>query len=195
MEATEQHHLAVQVVGLHGARSRSRLCHVEPPGRLLPPTSLGRTASARAASRVSANSMPAARRQATPSLPGQDADRTPARGWTAHGFDGIAEIVEELAVLPAHDVGLHPRVEGRRPQRRGDGLGAVVGATVVVSDVEDAGGGTRVRLHHAGLEVDGRAHHRHAVDVRKEAQRRPLVSTPFCVHATATPLGAAARSS
>ena len=156
---------------------RARLCHDDEPGRdraaLAAPLEV---VAAPGGVLLGGDRVDARGRQALGALLPRPPLQRPRLGvGTAQRIDRVAEVVEELAVLPPHDVGPRHRLEGRRGERRRDGVGPLVDPVREPADVEDAGDRRRVRLDHAGLEVQRGAHDAHAVDRLEESQRRRLV--------------------
>ena len=146
MHPAEEHDLAVEVVGLD---------RTGPPGQALPrrparaatgrrrhPTG-SRRRGGRRPPRGSTTSMPAAASTAAPSVPARWCTTRAVGVGTAQRVDRVAEVVEELPVLPPHDVGARHRLEGGGRERRRDRLGRASGAVREATDVEDAGDAVR----------------------------------------------------
>ena len=119
--------------------------------------------------------MPAAASTASPSARASSCEAPGVVVARAQRVDRVAQVEQQLGVLPAGDVGPGDRLEARRPERRGDGLGDVVDAGRPAADVEDRRGVAGVRLHDARLEVPRRRHHRDAVHGGEAAQEGDLV--------------------
>jgi len=107
VQSAEECDLSVQVVGFDATVPRSRLCHDEPPGRGPPPMAWGRMRSPRLSNEFldltrSRYRQRAARRFFVARQPG---DLTPACGRPAQSLSGVAQVHEQLGVLPPHDVG------------------------------------------------------------------------------------------
>ena len=86
----------------------------------------------------------------------------------ARGIDGVADVHQQLAALPRHDVGPRHRLEAGGAQVGGDRLGGRVDAVGHPPEVEDAGRRVALLHDHPGLQV-GRGQH-HADPVRRLEQ-------------------------
>ena len=97
------------------------------------------------------------------------------RAAVAQRLDDVAQVPQQLAVLPPHDV---PRATALNPAR--SKAAAISSATTsdaarVAADVEHAAQRRAVARDDARLEVRSRCHHHDAVHVGEAAQRTPLV--------------------
>ena len=90
-------------------------------------------------------------------------------------LDRIGQVHQELAVLPAHDVGPCDRLERRGVDGVGDGLGRVVRCPRGSDRGRAAPTRGRMHLHHARTKLRGRAHDAHAVGAGEVAQHPALV--------------------
>ena len=199
VEAPEQHDLAVEVVGLDGARA---------PGKALPrrraragprrrrrPSGRGRRVGRASSSRDTA-SIPAAASARHALFPRRARCSSPPRGsGPQQRVDRVAQVVEQLAVLPAHDVGARLRRRtSTSANADGDRRRVVVDTVRIATDVEDAGDRRGVGL--ARLPARGaapgtpRTRRRRARSSRSAARS---LATPFCTHTTATIGGAERR--
>ena len=102
-------------------------------------------------------------------------DAAASRGGAAQRVDGVAEIRQQLPILPPHDAGLRFGVERRRAQRRGDCLGERVRAGWITAEMKNPASGRAPDLNVAWRQVIGRAPDEHAIHVRKALRRHPLV--------------------
>ena len=159
---------------------RARLCQLDPPlplprgGRRQPEVVVPPLAVLLGAGHVDAGRGERLRALAL-GLPRQRAE--PALR-PAQRLDRVGQVHQQLAVLPAHDVGA-----GHREERRGgdgvrDGLAGVVDARRVAAQVQHPRDGRRVELDDARVELGGGAHHAHAVGAREMAQHPALVLHP-----------------
>ena len=105
----------------------------------------------------------------------QAGDLAASSHGTARGLDGIAEVHQQLLVLPSHDVRARLGLERRSRECCRDLVRRPIDATRVPAEVEQTADRRRVRLDHPRLEMARRAHHTHGVDVGKGSQRHPLV--------------------
>ncbi len=105
-----------------------------------------------------------------PLLLGLLGQRAETAGRTAQRLDRVGQVHQQLAVLPAHDVGPGDRLEGRAVDGVGNGLSTVVEARGEAAEIEHARHGCGVHLDHSRMELGGRAHDAHAVGVGEVAQ-------------------------
>jgi hypothetical protein len=108
---------------------------------------------------------------------------------TAHRLDGIAEVRQQLAVLPTanvlHGVGnvLHGvGTEGRRAKVSGNRFADLVDPGGVPADVQEAGDRGGPGLDHPGLKVAGGAGDAGSVHIGEHPQSGRLVGYPICRH-------------
>ncbi len=98
------------------------------------------------------------------------------RAGAAAGLDGVAEVHQQLAVLPGHHVGRAAR-RRTRPSAKAAATARVVASVPPGKRPTSRipGTGAAVLLDHPGLEVAGRHHHADALHVVEEPQQRRLV--------------------
>ena len=94
---------------------------------------------------------------------------------SAGGLDGVAEVAEELRVLPAHGVGQRLRGDAGGVDVGGDALDRGVHARRIAAGVEDAVDGRRVGDDDAGLEVRRGEPDHHGVHVGEAAEGEAFV--------------------
>ena len=119
--------------------------------------------------------MPAASRQASPSAAREPVEIVAAHLVAAQRLDRVAEVHQQLAVLPAHDVGPDDRLEGRGAEGGCDRFRGLVGSVRIAPDVEqpvERGGRDR---DDARLDVSRGAHDADRVDALEATKRRPFV--------------------
>ena len=177
VQATFERYLPVEEVGLDRPRAAGQAlparspCHSPEEVAAIWMKSPRRSRS----SSELATAMPAA---ANASLPSRWASRASALNLAfgpGQCFHRVGEVHEELAVLPAHDVGAGHGLEGGRRDGVGDRPAALVDARRESSDIEEPRHRCRVQLHDTGLQLGSRAHHTDAIGVRKVAQDAALV--------------------
>jgi hypothetical protein len=102
-----------------------------------------------------------------------------ARLWAAaQRLDRVAQVAEQLAVLPAHHLRAQWREEPAAGQVGRDPFDRRVGPRGVAADPQQPGLRHAVRRHFARRDVRGGEPHAHPVDVPEPAQREALVGHP-----------------
>ena len=93
-------------------------------------------------------------------------------------FDDVGEVLDQLAVLGMHDVGIDLRGEAGPAQCRRYHPGRIVGTGRVAAEVEDAGVGLAERDNFARGDEGRWQYHRHGIDIGEAAKRKALVGHP-----------------
>jgi len=98
---------------------------------------------------------------------------------TAHRLDGIAEVRQQLAVLPPANVLHGVGTEGCRAKVSGNRFADLVDPGGVPTDVQQAGDRGGPGLDHAGLKVAGGARDADSVHIGEHPQCSRLVGYPI----------------
>ena len=159
---------------------RRRLCHEDPPGRVCP-------CDLAALEEIASSGPVFLRGGGFEAGSGQHRfalgeEQVPQRSLplvgTAYRLDGVAEVGQQLAVLPAANVLHGVGAEGCRSKVSGDRFADLVDPGGVPADVQEAGDRRGPGLDHAGLKVAGGARDADPVHVGEHAQSGRFVGNP-----------------